>query len=187
MIERLAGEAAIGSGGAIAASWPVPSPRRASAGAPKASPGRVRPRDRRLHRPGSWRPTGLCDPAVVADEAEILTLAVLPAARRQGLGSRLVAACLAEAGAAGAARLHLEVGAGNAAARALYVRAGFVEAGRRAGYYRGATGGAIGGATGREDAVIMARDVAHLRRPILTPNGRQTTGIRSLARPFGRR
>ena len=80
----------------------------------------------------------------------------MSAARRQGLGSRLVAACIDKAGAADAHRLHLEVGAANAAARALYVRAGFIEAGRRPGYYSGAAGGF----ERREDAVIMARDAA---------------------------
>lgn len=86
----------------------------------------------------------------VADEAEILTLAVLPAARRSGLGIRLVAACLDEAAAAGALRVHLEVGARNVPARALYARAGFVETGWRPRYYHGGAG--------REDAVLLARD-----------------------------
>ena len=89
-----------------------------------------------------------------ADEAEILTIAVLPAARRQGRAARLVRACLGEASAAGAARLHLEVAGSNAAARALYLSAGFVETGRRPGYYRGASG--------REDAVLMRRELARL-------------------------
>lgn len=72
---------------------------------------------------------------VVADEAEILTLAVRPEARRQGLGGRLVAAAAASAAALGAARLFLEVAQDNAAARGLYARNGFVEVGRRRGYY----------------------------------------------------
>ncbi len=89
---------------------------------------------------------------IVADEAEILTLAVLPSARGQGVGARLAAACLDEAAAANALRLHLEVGASNAAARRLYARAGFAETGRRPGYYQGAPG--------REDAVLMACEIA---------------------------
>lgn len=72
---------------------------------------------------------------VVADEAEILTLAVRPDARRQGLGGRLVAAAAARAAGLGAARLFLEVAQDNAAARGLYARNGFVEVGRRRGYY----------------------------------------------------
>jgi [ribosomal protein S18]-alanine N-acetyltransferase len=70
-----------------------------------------------------------------AGEAEILTLAVLPAARRQGLGRALLAAALAEAGARGAGEMFLEVAAGNAAARALYAAAGFTPVGRRPAYY----------------------------------------------------
>ena len=88
---------------------------------------------------------------VAADEAEILTIAVLPAARRQGRATRLVRACLAEAAAAGAARIHLEVAGSNVAARALYLSAGFAETGRRPGYYRGPRG--------REDAMLMSREI----------------------------
>jgi ribosomal-protein-alanine N-acetyltransferase len=71
----------------------------------------------------------------VVDEAEILTLAIRPEARRRGTGSRLVAAAAQAAREQGAVSLHLEVADDNAAALALYVRAGFVETGRRAGYY----------------------------------------------------
>lgn len=85
----------------------------------------------------------------VADEAEILTLAVAPAARRQGLGARLVRDGAAAAAARGAARLFLEVADDNVAALALYAGAGFVEAGRRPGYYARPEGG-------RQDALILA-------------------------------
>lgn len=84
---------------------------------------------------------------VVADEAELLTVAVAPEARRQGLGSKLVADFLAEAARRGAKSAFLEVAAGNAAARALYAQAGFVESGRRRGYYHGPGG--------TDDAVVM--------------------------------
>jgi ribosomal-protein-alanine N-acetyltransferase len=85
----------------------------------------------------------------VADEAEILTLAVRPPARRGGLGARLVEAAVVRAAALGAERMFLEVAEDNAAARALYARAGFHEAGRRRGYYARADGS-------REDALILA-------------------------------
>jgi [ribosomal protein S18]-alanine N-acetyltransferase len=91
------------------------------------------------------------------DEAEILTLAVLPPARRRGVAARLVRACLAEAAGDGAVRVHLEVAGSNPAARALYLAAGFVETGRRPGYYRGPQG--------REDAVLMAREIARPPSP----------------------
>lgn len=85
----------------------------------------------------------------VLDEAEILTLAVAPAARRQGLGGRLVGDGLDAAARDGAARAFLEVAEGNAAARALYAAAGFVEVGRRPGYYARSDGPA-------EDALLLA-------------------------------
>jgi ribosomal-protein-alanine N-acetyltransferase len=72
---------------------------------------------------------------IAADEAEIVTLAVHPRARRQGHGSALLQAALAAARRAGAARMFLEVAADNAAALSLYRRAGFGELGRRARYY----------------------------------------------------
>lgn len=88
---------------------------------------------------------------VAADEAELLTIAVVPEARSRGLGGALLGASLQEAAALGAVRLHLEVGAGNVAALALYASAGFTRTGLRRGYYRGPKG--------REDAVLMARDL----------------------------
>lgn len=72
---------------------------------------------------------------VVLDEAELLTLAVAPEAQRRGLGARCLAGYEAEAAARGAALSHLEVAADNAAALALYRRAGYGESGRRRGYY----------------------------------------------------
>ncbi len=76
---------------------------------------------------------------VAADEAEILTLAVRPAARRRGLAARLVARAATAAAALGARVLWLEVAEGNAPALGLYRALGFVEAGRRRGYYAGGT------------------------------------------------
>ena len=72
---------------------------------------------------------------VAADEAEILTLAVAPPARRRGIGAALVLAAMRRAAAAGAAAMFLEVASGNLAARDLYEKAGFVRVGRRARYY----------------------------------------------------
>lgn len=71
----------------------------------------------------------------VADEAEILTLAVVPAARRQGIARALVDAAAAHARAQGAARFFLEVATSNLPAQALYRRAGFVQVGIRRRYY----------------------------------------------------
>ena len=93
----------------------------------------------------------------VADEAEILTLAVRPSARRQGLGARLVGEGGAVAATRGATRLFLEVADDNAAALALYARAGFAAAGRRQDYYALPEGG-------RRDALVLV-----LNLPVTLP------------------
>ena len=83
-------------------------------------------------------------------EAELLTLAVAPAARRRGVASRLLERHSGEAAALGAGEMLLEVAVPNAAARALYHRAGFVEVGRRPRYYRRAAGPPV-------DALVLRR------------------------------
>lgn len=72
-----------------------------------------------------------------AGEAEILTLAVTPAARGRGLGRRLLQAAIKKAHEMGAGAMFLEVGVDNPAALALYAGLGFTKAGSRKGYYRG--------------------------------------------------
>jgi len=86
----------------------------------------------------------------LAGEAELLTLAVAPEARRQGAGRRLLAAFEAGAAARGATEAFLEVAADNAPALALYLGAGWSEAGRRRGYYRRAEGPAADALTLRK-------------------------------------
>lgn len=68
-------------------------------------------------------------------EAELVRIAVAPDRRRGGLGAALLEGWVDGCRAAGAAEAFLEVRADNDAARALYRRHGFVEAGRRASYY----------------------------------------------------
>lgn len=72
---------------------------------------------------------------VTAGEAEVLTLAVALERRRRGTARTLLRLALAEAAAAGAESLFLEVAADNAAALALYAGEGFGEIGRRRAYY----------------------------------------------------
>lgn len=72
----------------------------------------------------------------VADEAEILTLAVAPEWRRNGVGTHLLAPHLAGLAAHRVNRLFLEVDAENIAARALYASFGFEQVGERQAYYR---------------------------------------------------
>ena len=80
-------------------------------------------------------PAGFAMGRVAAGEAEVLTLAVRPARRREGTGRALMRALMAEAARRGAAALFLEVAEGNAAARMLYAGLGAMEAGRRRRYY----------------------------------------------------
>jgi tRNA threonylcarbamoyladenosine biosynthesis protein TsaB len=73
---------------------------------------------------------------VAAGEAEILTLAVAPHARGQGLGRALLEAAIGHAQQAGAGAMFLEVGSDNPAALALYAGLGFANVGLRKAYYR---------------------------------------------------
>ena len=90
----------------------------------------------------------------VVDEAELLTLAVAPLARRQGKGRTLVARFEAEARTRGAQTAFLEVAASNTVARALYAELGYRQAGARNGYYRRPDGQA-------ETALILTKSLAN--------------------------
>ena len=94
-------------------------------------------------------PLGFILAQAVAGEAEVLTLAVAPQARREGVGRALVEAAAQAAAGRGAATVWLEVAEDNTTAVALYAAAGFEAAGRRRGYY-GRPGGAV-------DALMMRR------------------------------
>ena len=86
---------------------------------------------------------------IVQDAAEILTVGVVPVARRAGIARLMLADLLAEAVRRGAVEAFLEVRVDNEAARALYRSEGFEEIGRRRGYYDG----------GRVDAVTMRKEL----------------------------
>ncbi len=90
----------------------------------------------------------------VLDEAELLTIGILPAYQRRGYGRELLRQVLTKAHAAGAQKMFLEVRSGNHPAHALYLREGFAEIGRRRGYYPAKAG--------REDAIVMAFDMERL-------------------------
>ena len=97
-------------------------------------------------------PAGIVLCRTVADEAEILTLAVAPWARRQGVARGLVLAAQDLVRRAGAEALLLEVGATNTAAITLYGGLGFIAAGRRKAYYDRSPGAC-------EDALVMRLDL----------------------------
>jgi ribosomal-protein-alanine N-acetyltransferase len=88
-----------------------------------------------------------------ASDADVLTIAVVEAARGRGLGRALLERLLAEATARGASRVFLEVRADNPVATALYVSAGFEVVGRRARYYQ----------PDDVDAVVMRLEPAAVR------------------------
>jgi [ribosomal protein S18]-alanine N-acetyltransferase len=81
----------------------------------------------------------------IGETAQIVTVGVLPSARRQGIGGRLVQALVAEARRRRAVEVLLEVRIDNDAARQLYEKLGFEVIGIRRGYYD----------LGRVDAVTM--------------------------------
>lgn len=72
----------------------------------------------------------------VADEAEILNLAVHSAHRSAGIGGKLLDTMLAKLRESGAENVYLEVREANSSARKLYESRGFEEISRRRRYYR---------------------------------------------------
>lgn len=87
------------------------------------------------HDPSPMPEGGFLVARWMVDEAEILLLGVAPAWRRQGLAREMTEDFLAHARRADVRRCHLEVARDNAAALALYRNLGFVQVGRRKGYY----------------------------------------------------
>lgn len=90
---------------------------------------------------------------VIADEAELLTIATDPDVRRQGLGRRCLDAFEDTARTRGATTAFLEVAADNAAARALYLGNGWQISGTRPKYYHAPDGR-------RVDAQILGKSLA---------------------------
>jgi ribosomal-protein-alanine N-acetyltransferase len=72
---------------------------------------------------------------VVADEAELLTIAVAVDHRRRGAGRALLEMLIGRARGGGAKNLFLEVEVANQPALDLYAQFGFQAVGRRAAYY----------------------------------------------------
>ena len=78
---------------------------------------------------------GFCAFWRVADQVHVNNLAILPELRGRGLGLRLLMATMEATSRTGATSATLEVRRSNTAARRLYSRAGFHEAGVRRQYY----------------------------------------------------
>jgi ribosomal-protein-alanine acetyltransferase len=85
----------------------------------------------------------------LADEMEILNVAVASASRRQGIASQLLLEAVRWGAANGTVRVYLEVRASNAAAMAFYQSRKFRASGMRPRYYRDPA----------DDAVLLAATV----------------------------
>jgi ribosomal-protein-alanine N-acetyltransferase len=94
------------------------------------------------------RVAGFCAFWRIASEMHINNLAIRPELRGRGFGVFLLQASLDAAATLGASSATLEVRRSNVAARRLYARAGFYEAGVRRNYYTRPV----------EDALILALD-----------------------------
>jgi ribosomal-protein-alanine N-acetyltransferase len=89
--------------------------------------------------PATGSTVGFSLSRTVADESELLLLAVLPEHHRRGIGGRLLEDFMNRARDQGVRRVHLEVRDGNPAVE-MYRAAGFTAIGRRRNYYHGADG-----------------------------------------------
>ena len=96
-------------------------------------------------------PCGFVLARCVCGEAEILSIAVDPRSRRRGIARKLMETLIESLNEAQARDLFLEVDIANSAALGLYRGLGFVEAGRRRGYYAGAGG--------PSDALVLRLDL----------------------------
>jgi ribosomal-protein-alanine N-acetyltransferase len=89
---------------------------------------------------------------IAGGEAEILSVAVAPAIRGQGLARSLLDLHMRRLAGLGTRAIFLEVDEDNEPACRLYARAGFREVGRRTGYYRHADGNTA-------TALVLRRDL----------------------------
>ena len=85
---------------------------------------------------------------LILDEVHVATIAVEPEYRRMKIGQKLLIAILKDAQASGARHAFLEVRETNLAARKMYLKLGFEEAGKRPHYYSDT----------QEDAILMNLD-----------------------------
>jgi tRNA threonylcarbamoyladenosine biosynthesis protein TsaB len=97
------------------------------------------------------RPVAMLVTRQADDEAEVISIGTRPADQRRGIARQLLAAHFSRPAHQGIRRIFLEVAASNVAAQSLYTGLGFREVGRRRDYYARASG--------REDAIILRKDV----------------------------
>jgi len=90
---------------------------------------------------------GFAVTVLIPPQAELESIAVTKSAQRRGIARRLFGELIASLKEREITEVMLEVRESNRAARALYASLGFVETGRRAGYY----------SEPKEDAVLLSR------------------------------
>ena len=88
---------------------------------------------------------------IIADEAELLTIATHPGHQRQGLAKVVMDSLHSQLQTRGAAQIFLEVAAPNLGALALYESLEYQQVGRRKAYYTPTSGGEA------LDAIVMKR------------------------------
>ena len=81
-------------------------------------------------------PQGFILMRVAADEAEIISIGVIPAARKKGLASILLLESIKRAAMSDVVKIIFEVAEDNKAAIAFYETFGFQVIGKRPGYYK---------------------------------------------------
>lgn len=91
---------------------------------------------------------------LIVDEIHIATIATHPDFRHQGIGKTLLSFALQAARQEGATSSFLEVRASNFNAIEMYKRFGFIEYGRRLGYYK----------DNHEDAILMSLSLISARQ-----------------------
>jgi ribosomal-protein-alanine N-acetyltransferase len=107
-----------------------------------------------VHRLRLRRKTvGFAVSRIGADEAEILSIAIDPHCRGQGLSQNLLLTHLGHLAGRGVRTIFLEVEENNRPALSLYKRAGFAVVGRRERYYQQADGEQL-------NALLMRRDLS---------------------------
>ena len=94
------------------------------------------------------RVLGYVGSQTVLDESDMMNIAVLPEARRLGIGERLILSLIELLKDRGSRSLALEVRASNTPAISLYEKLGFLPVGRRPNYYR----------SPKEDALILRKE-----------------------------
>ena len=90
--------------------------------------------------------------AIAVGEAHLLNICIDPDCQGKGYASRFLSTVMSIAAQLGAHRVFLEVRPSNVAGLALYRKFNFARIGLRKRYYRAADG--------REDAVVLARDLS---------------------------